>query len=214
LPHPSPAGPHWMPCWAHVFGVHVEPWPQTPDTPPPPQASPGPQEPQSSTLPQPSPAGPHVNPRSAHASGVQGGLPQTLAIPPPPHVSPTGHVPQARRCPHPSPMGPQFAPAFPHVVAPGQELPPSYGANPVGALVVLPSSPMLASSVEASTSAPGLPPGRSLDGARFWPQLTNAKTPTTSTTNAPKTVRTMRRTLAAGRGGARNDVGWKLPLGA
>src|SRR5262249_2127156 len=74
-PQPSPAGPHWMPSWAQVFGVHIG-MPHTLGTPPPPQVWPIGQLPHWMMLPQPSFAGPQVmfcwaQVFAPHGGGVQ-----------------------------------------------------------------------------------------------------------------------------------------------
>ena len=74
-PHPSPASPHPMPSWTHVFGTHPEPTrgeTHLDGAPGPPQRSPDPHVPQlAMTPPHPSPAGPHSMPCEAHVSGTQ-----------------------------------------------------------------------------------------------------------------------------------------------
>jgi hypothetical protein len=96
-PQPSPAGPHWIPCCAHVSGVQTgPPAPQRKGLPPPPQVPPT-QPPQSIVPPQPSPAGPHWIPCCAHVSGTQVGppllLPVLVPLPPPVHWPATQAAP-------------------------------------------------------------------------------------------------------------------------
>jgi hypothetical protein len=104
-PQPSPAGPHWMFCAAHVVGTH-EPEPQTPGVPPPPQVSVPVHGLQYAVRPpHPSACWPQTPGNALHVSGVhapESGAPHTLATPPPPHVAGRVHVVQlARSPPHP-----------------------------------------------------------------------------------------------------------------
>jgi hypothetical protein len=70
LPQPSPAGPHWMSCDAHVSALQHAP-PQTLGVPPPPHVWHPVQVPHWSSLPQPSPAGPQAMFCETQVSGAQ-----------------------------------------------------------------------------------------------------------------------------------------------
>ncbi len=109
LPQPSPAGPHVIPCDAHVIGVQTKPpsdSPHWPGTPPPPHVSGVVQLPQLSDPPQPLPAGPHMMFCEAQVIGVHVGMPHWPGTPPPPHVCGETQVPQLSEPPQPSPAGP------------------------------------------------------------------------------------------------------------
>lgn len=107
FPQPSPVCPHWMPCWAHVSGVH-DGAPHLFATPPPPQVCPAGHGPHVRTFPQPSGTVPHSAPSAAHVLGVQSWPPHWLGTPPPPQVCGYVHSPQlAVTPPQPSLCGPQ-----------------------------------------------------------------------------------------------------------
>src|SRR5438132_9214572 len=95
-PHPSEMTPQFLPCAAHVVGVHV-PMPHTFCVPPPPHVFMPVQVPQFSVPPHPSAAVPQVHPRAAHVVGEQ----HRLGVAPP-QTAGAVHAPQLNVPPHPS----------------------------------------------------------------------------------------------------------------
>src|SRR5437667_52209 len=82
-PPPSEIDPQFLPCAAHVVGVHA-PTPQTLGVEAP-QVCPDVQLPQFRVPPQPSGTEPQFLPNPEQLAAVQ---PQTFAVPPPPQVCP------------------------------------------------------------------------------------------------------------------------------